>query len=66
MDFSRVFDLCHGIYSSVINMAEWVFNFLSREYTIPGVGSFSVFEMMFGAGLVAIITWLFVKFVLPT
>lgn len=64
--FLDVWNLLVNLYRKVIHLYDGLINFLSKEFTIPGLGTFDVLDMIFGAGLIAVITWLFVKFVLPT
>lgn len=64
--FFDVWNLLVNIYRKVIYLYDGLINFLNKEFTIPGLGTFDVLDMIFGAGLIAVVTWLFVKFVLPT
>lgn len=64
--FLDVWNLLVNIYRKIIYLYDGLINFLTKEFTIPGLGTFDVLDMIFGAGLIAVVTWLFVKFVLPT
>ena len=64
--FLDVWNLLVNIYRKVIFLYNGLINFLTKEFIIPGLGTFDVLDIIFGAGLIAVITWLFVKFVLPT
>lgn len=66
IQFQNIWNLMVNIYRKIIYLYDMVINFISKEFTIPGIGTFDVLDIMFGAGLIAVITWLFVKFVLPT
>lgn len=66
IQFQDIWDLLVKIYGKIIYLYDGLINFLNKEFTIPGLGTFDVLDVMFGAGLIAVITWLFVKFVLPT
>ncbi len=66
IQFQDIWKLLINIYRKVIYLYDGMINFLTKEFTIPGIGTFDVLDMIFGAGLIAVVTWLFVKFVLPT
>ena len=64
--FQDIWELLVNIYRKAIYLYDGLINFFTKEFTIPGIGTYDVLDMIFGAGLIAVITWLFVKFVLPT
>lgn len=66
IQFQDIWNLLVKVYRKVIYLYDGLINFVTKEFTIPGIGTFDVLDIMFGAGLIALITWLFVKFVLPT
>ena len=66
MEFSRTFYFCKGILDAIFKVSGYIYNFMSHTFVIPGQGEYTVFELVLGGGLIAIITWAFVKFVLPT
>ena len=66
IQFQNIWNLMVNIFRKVLGLYDMVINFISKEYTIPGIGTFEVLDIMFGAGLIAVITWLFIKFLLPT
>ena len=66
IQFQNIWDLMVAIFRKVFGLYDMVINFVTKEFTIPGIGTFDVLDIMFGAGLIAVVTWLFIKFVLPT
>ena len=61
IDFDFIIDLGFGI----IKLTGVIMEFMTTELWFPGVGTFEVYEMLLGVGLIVVITAIIVKKVVP-
>lgn len=54
-------DLIFGMFESLINLCQSIKNFLFTTVTIPFIGSFSVWQIIGGAGITIILTVIIIK-----
>jgi len=57
----NIFDMVFSFISSLTDLFNQLYTFLMSDITIPLVGSFSVWGLLTGAGLVAFLIWGLIK-----
>lgn len=57
----NIFDMVFGFISSLADLFNQLYVFLMSDITIPLVGSFSVWGLLTGVGLVAFLIWGLIK-----
>lgn len=58
-----VFDFLLGVYNSLSKLGNELVTFFNKSIVLDGT-AYSVFELMFGAGFIALIGFVVVKFIL--
>lgn len=63
---AQILNFCLALVTKLSDAGILLLDFLGTEFTVPGYGSYTIFDMVFGIGLSIYLTYVIFKFLIPT